>query len=408
MGTVDKLIKSSFALGITLLNFSAAWSNPPAVDLYVGPTDSRANHSSTSTTSSSSSQNYKDNTFPDTKLTYSESRKLMNAAASRIVKTLGCAAEDNTEGLSAAINVWGKEIQKLGTSPQQFTSKTPYSSTLRFIVWDYLDNPSACGSTQRECYQKLHKPLDRLFTLFREYDLADPNVEREVNNIKDELNGIVRTLHAEGKRIPPCTTTFDSTPKAESSGTSSKPTPPKTEPAPAPSKPAPVETSGDEVIVRIPKDRCKSGTFSFAGETCSVSARGITRYSNPGSSRYEKGTRDDGTACWYLKPGPSGYPQNGQSGYTNGSTPATTYTSGALRKMGDDKTHWGQHGIRIHGNTPGRNGFVIHSREGYTKNSQATTRSSAGCLLIPQSCMTKFRNHVNDGSKKVKVRVVEI
>jgi len=413
MGTADKVLKSSIALSFSFLISSAAWANPPAVDLYVGASESSTSHNNTSATGSSSSQSYKANTLPDTELTYKESRKIMNTAASRIVKSLGCAAEDNTDTLSSAIKVWGKEIQKLGTSPQQFTSKTPYASTLRFIVWDYLDNSSACGSTQRECYQKLHKPLDRLFTLFREHDLEDPNVAREVNNINEDLNRIVRSIHSEGKRIPPCLASQESNPKAEASETTTTPTAPKPTPPPTPKPaptPAPVETSGDEVIVRIPKDRCKSGTFSFGGETCSVSARGITRYSDPGSSRYAQGTRDDGTKCWYLKAGPSGYPQSGQSGYTNGSTPATTFTSGAIRnyKSSPQKLHWGSNGVRIHGNTPGRNGFVIHSREGFSSNSQANAKSSAGCLLIPQPCLTKFRSHINDGAKKVKVRVIEI
>lgn len=406
---VNKLLKSLLALGVLLL--PSLQADPAAVDLYVGSSQSSATHSNTTKASSSSSQSYKSNPYPNTQLASKDSRKIMNAAASRIVKSLGCAAEDNADVLSDAIEDWGKEIQKLGTSPQQFTSKTPYSSTLRFIVWDYLDNTSACGSTQRECYQKLHKPLDRLFTLFREHDLEDPNVAHEVDGIKNELNRIVRSLHSEGKRIPPCTTSHDAKPKVEAPTSNTKPTAPKPKPpAPAAPKPAPITTSGDEVIVRIPKDRCKSGTFSFGGETCSVSARGITRYSNPGSSRYEQGTRDDGTSCWYLKPGPSGYPQNGQRGYTNGSTPATTYTSGDLRNYTSkpQKLHWGSNGIRIHGNTPGRDGFVIHSREGYSKDSQASSKSSAGCLLIPQDCMANFRKHVNYGSKKVKVRVIEI
>jgi hypothetical protein len=81
----------------------------------------------------------------------------------------------------------------------------------------------------------------------------------------------------------------------------------------------------NEVLVVLPKDRCKPGWMYFGQIKCPVLGRGFTHPTDPGASvsaynskentRYKKGTYPNGAACYYVAPN-----------FKNGATPTGEYS----------------------------------------------------------------------------------
>jgi hypothetical protein len=158
----------------------------------------------------------------------------------------------------------------------------------------------------------------------------------------------------------------------------------------------PPSTNG-KIVVTLPRDRCQAGTIVFGNTRCQAVGRGLTRYSKPSDRRYKQGTHSNGRSCWYL-----------DSRYTNGATPASNYRLGTVRPVGSDKRHWGQAGIRINDNVPGRGGFVIHSVRGFTENTNAEVQNGFGCVRISQECLSLLHKYRNSGGAGQIVEVNEI
>ncbi|MEZ4815191.1 MAG: hypothetical protein R3A80_08320 [Bdellovibrionota bacterium] len=158
----------------------------------------------------------------------------------------------------------------------------------------------------------------------------------------------------------------------------------------------PTSTNG-KVVVTLPRDRCKAGTIVFGNTKCQAVGRGLTSHSGAPDSRYIKGYHSTGQPCWYLS-----------SKYENGATPASRYTLGEIRTMGSDKRHWGQSGIRLNDNVPGRDGFVVHSVNGFYENTNAEVQNGYGCVRISQECMTKLHQYRSSNGSGIPFEVNEI
>ena len=134
-----------------------------------------------------------------------EVRETINTGASRILKSLGCVAEEGKKNQFVnMVDLWGAKIQDLGPEPKMITDKTRYSSYLRFVVWDYLKSDSICASTSNRCYQRLYKPLDELFSVFREGNLKDENTQSKVEALKKQIHEQVTELRSVYNNKPPC------------------------------------------------------------------------------------------------------------------------------------------------------------------------------------------------------------
>ena len=134
-----------------------------------------------------------------------EVRETINTGASRILKSLGCVAEEGKKNQFVnMVDLWGAKIQDLGPEPKMITDKTRYSSYLRFVVWDYLKSDKICASTSNRCYQRLYKPLDELFSVFREGNLKDGNTKSKVEALKKQIHEQVTELRGIYNNKPPC------------------------------------------------------------------------------------------------------------------------------------------------------------------------------------------------------------
>lgn len=159
----------------------------------------------------------------------------------------------------------------------------------------------------------------------------------------------------------------------------------------------PKNTQG-KIVVTLPRDRCQAGTIVFGNVKCQAVGRGLTRYNNPGNPKvWKQGAHSNGRPCWYL-----------DSPYVNGATPTGNYRLGAVRHTGSDKRHWGQDGIRINDNVPGRGGFVIHSVLGFMERTNAEVQNGYGCVRISQECMKQLHLYRFRGGAGQVVQVNEI
>ena len=131
-------------------------------------------------------------------------RSTINDGASRIVKSLGCLAEENNNQFDRMVEEWGKKIYELGEAPKMITQKTRYSSYLRFVAWDYLKSDEICASTSNRCYQKLYKPVDELFNLLREVDLNDEIEKKKFEALKTKISDAVKSIRDENNTKPTC------------------------------------------------------------------------------------------------------------------------------------------------------------------------------------------------------------
>ncbi|MEI7440622.1 MAG: hypothetical protein WCK43_03200, partial [bacterium] len=183
-----------------------------------------------------------------------EVRETINTGASRILKSLGCVAEESKkEQFSKMVDLWGAKIQDLGPEPKMITEKTRYSSYLRFVVWDYLKSDKICASTSNRCYQRLYKPLDELFSVFREGNLKDGNTKSKVEALKKQIHEQVTELRSVYNNKPPCLDIEEKVEQLSKSETASGVTPPASPvvpaapPVPPVSKDAPAEHQASEV-----------------------------------------------------------------------------------------------------------------------------------------------------------------
>lgn len=130
-------------------------------------------------------------------------RNTINDGAFRIVKSLGCLVDDEKQ-FDQMVAEWGKKVFELGPEPKMITEKTRYSSYLRFVAWDYLKSDKVCASTSNRCYQKLYKPVDQLFSFFRENDVSQSDSKIKLEKLKLELKENVQNLRNLNNTKPTC------------------------------------------------------------------------------------------------------------------------------------------------------------------------------------------------------------
>lgn len=164
-----------------------------------------------------------------------EVRETINTGASRILKSLGCVAEENKKNQFVnMVELWGAKIQDLGPEPKMISDKTRYSSYLRFVVWDYLKSDTICASTSNRCYQRLYKPLDELFSVFREGNLKDENTQSKVEALKKQIHEQVTELRSVYNNKPPCLDVEEKVEELSKSERVSDMTPPASPAVPVP------------------------------------------------------------------------------------------------------------------------------------------------------------------------------
>ncbi len=130
-------------------------------------------------------------------------RSTINEGASKIIKSLGCLAEENHQ-FDLMVDEWGKKIFELGPKPKMINKKTRYSSFLRFVAWDYLKSDQVCASTSNVCYQKLYRSVDDLFAFFRENDITQPESKKKLDQLKLELKEKVQYIKNLNYSKPSC------------------------------------------------------------------------------------------------------------------------------------------------------------------------------------------------------------
>ena len=162
-----------------------------------------------------------------------EVRETINTGASRILKSLGCVAEEGKKNQFVnMVDLWGAKIQDLGPEPKMITEKTRYSSYLRFVVWDYLKSDKICASTSNRCYQRLYKPLDELFSVFREGNLKDGNTKSKVEALKKQIHEQVTELRSAYNNKPPCLDVEEKVSEVTPPAVTAVPAPPESKDAP--------------------------------------------------------------------------------------------------------------------------------------------------------------------------------
>ncbi len=162
-----------------------------------------------------------------------EVRETINTGASRILKSLGCVAEEGKKNQFVnMVDLWGAKIQDLGPEPKMITDKTRYSSYLRFVVWDYLKSDKICASTSNRCYQRLYKPLDELFSVFREGNLKDGNTKSKVEALKKQIHEQVTELRGIYNNKPPCLDVEEKVSEVTPPAVPAVPAPPESKDAP--------------------------------------------------------------------------------------------------------------------------------------------------------------------------------
>ena len=158
--------------------------------------------------SEATSESYIDGSKVSSKRTSNQDQKqvrsTINDGASRIVKSLGCLAEENNNQFDRMVEEWGKKIYDLGEAPKMITQKTRYSSYLRFVAWDYLKSEKICNSTSNRCYQRLYKPVDELFNLLREGDLNNEAEKKKLEDLKTKISAVVKSIRDENNTKPAC------------------------------------------------------------------------------------------------------------------------------------------------------------------------------------------------------------
>ncbi len=133
-------------------------------------------------------------------------RSIINDGTSRIVKSLGCLAEDDNDQFDKMVQEWGSKINGLGLEPKMITDNTRYSSYLTFVAWDYLKSDKICNSTSNRCYQRLYKPLANLFSVFRD-SKNEKEIKERVETLKNEIKDQVIAMRqnaSTGYEKPPC------------------------------------------------------------------------------------------------------------------------------------------------------------------------------------------------------------